>query len=1026
MAEGRLRTTSADRAQLMDRLDRAARDVRAIRDSWRWRIGCFVVNTLARLIRREATATAMEHLESLVSRDQRPSEGAENTAGLVAPDAATDRPDHADPCDEPWRCFRPSSLMAVALPNSEVPKSAGLSIIVLNRDGATLLVNLFRSLERARPPAHWEIVVVDHASRDNSRAVVEEFGSRLPIRLLALTENRSYSESNNSAARQARYEHLLFLNNDIVLTDPSTLLEGLRALREPTVGVVGLRLAYPHRSGAGPDHLQHAGIRFYPDRRVNFYRPRNLQPAALIPPNMDAYQVPAVTAAALFCRRADFLRLGGFHEGYDYGYEDVDLCLAYQKNLDLRCVVLNRIQAIHDESATQKREDDSEVRARRLRNIRTLRQRFGTYVRKQLRLARLHSGSMWFDGPMTAGIVVPDVHISAGDGDWYAGTALATALAEHTSWNVRLIPWRGNDDACFDAAGLDVLITLVDSYDLSRLRNRRPNLLTVAWMTASLDRWTSSPRFDRYDLYFCSSQAGATRVRERRYAAVQVLRFASDLGKFGPETDTDAKDIDCCFLVDRLQSGGAISELPPGSLPPRFILIGHGWDPSRDRQPYWQGCLAEDELPALYRRSQIVVVDAGDPVAPAGTRICDALATGTMVVTNDVVSAREMFGEMLPTYHSANDLQRLLTYYSGHPNERDDQAYRLQQLVLAHHTYQQRALQLTQDIGARVASALRFAIKVPIPKERGAATWGDYHFAAALARELRNAGHVARLDFVPDWYTALAIDDDVVIAIRGLHAYEPQPDHINLMWNISHPDKVSDDEYNQYDHIFVASRPHAERLGPRLNVPVSILLQCTDPNLFYRDPDATVPAHDLLFVGNSRKQYRAIVRDALQADLPLTIYGGRWRGMVPENYIAAEHIPNERLRKYYSRCRVLLNDHWPSMRDAGFISNRLFDAVACGAYIISDSVDGLEETFGDRVLAYDGTARDLAEKYRLAQLASPYDTCRGGDPEFIKANSFAARAKSILDVVDGLDVSRPTAAGRPPQVPSRQQSESGD
>ena len=67
----------------------------------------------------------------------------------------------------------------------------------------------------------------------------------------------------------------------------------------------------------------------------------------------------------------------------------------------------------------------------------------------------------------------------------------------------------------------------------------------------------------------------------------------------------------------------------------------------------------------------------------------------------------------------------------------------------------------------------------------------------------------------------------------GFPHIHPRPDQLNLMWNISHPDKVCDAEYNLYDHVFVASTGYAERLSARLDVPVTPLLQCTDARRFF-------------------------------------------------------------------------------------------------------------------------------------------------------------------------------------------------
>ena len=49
----------------------------------------------------------------------------------------------------------------------------------------------------------------------------------------------------------------------------------------------------------------------------------------------------------------------------------------------------------------------------------------------------------------------------------------------------------------------------------------------------------------------------------------------------------------------------------------------------------------------------------------------------------------------------------------------------------------------------------------------------------------------------------------------------------------------------------------------------------------------------------------------------------------------------------------MLNDHWRDMRDEGFISNRIYDALACGAFVLSDEVPGIGEEFDGAVATYD-------------------------------------------------------------------------
>jgi spore maturation protein CgeB len=224
------------------------------------------------------------------------------------------------------------------------------------------------------------------------------------------------------------------------------------------------------------------------------------------------------------------------------------------------------------------------------------------------------------------------------------------------------------------------------------------------------------------------------------------------------------------------------------------------------------------------------------------------------------------------------------------------------------------------------------------------------------------------------------------------------------MWNISHPDKIEDAEYNEFDHVFVASELHAANLTRRIAKPVSALLQCTDPDIFYPDPNADVPEEEILFVGNSRKQYRDAVRFAVLAELPIGIYGTHWPMFVPPSYIRGEYIENTRLREHYSRCAILLNDHWPSMRKHGFVSNRIFDAAAAGAFVLSDSVEAIEHIFGEDLITY-RTQAEFQEhvKYYLSHAGERRARAERLRSRVLDAHTFAHRAKVVMEKIAELD-----------------------
>ena len=106
-------------------------------------------------------------------------------------------------------------------------------------------------------------------------------------------------------------------------------------------------------------------------------------------------------------------------------------------------------------------------------------------------------------------------------------------------------------------------------------------------------------------------------------------------------------------------------------------------------------------------------------------------------------------------------------------------------------------------------------------------------------------------------------------------------------------------------------------------------------------------------MANSRKVHRRIVDDLAGTTHDLAIYGGDWTpDLVDPRFVKGEGVPNAELARYYSAAAIVLNDHWDDMLAEGFISNRLYDALACGAFVISDPVDGIEAEFDDAVATY--------------------------------------------------------------------------
>src|SRR5690606_13084918 len=200
-----------------------------------------------------------------------------------------------------------------------------VSIIVPTRNAHELVRTCLTSVLRRTDYPDFEILLVDNGSDDPEAVRTFEALARGEPRVRVLRDDREFNFSalNNAAAREARGEFLVLMNNDIEVLSRDWLTEMLGLGAQPGVGAVGARLWYPNRT------LQHGGVFLSPvfvaghaHRRL----PRGLRGydhrAAL-------YQdVSAVTGASLLVAKGTYERFGGLDEtAMKIAFNDIDFCL---------------------------------------------------------------------------------------------------------------------------------------------------------------------------------------------------------------------------------------------------------------------------------------------------------------------------------------------------------------------------------------------------------------------------------------------------------------------------------------------------------------------------------------------------------------------------------------------------------------------------------------------------------------------------------------------------------------------------
>ncbi|MFH0863618.1 MAG: glycosyltransferase family 2 protein [Candidatus Gottesmanbacteria bacterium] len=118
-----------------------------------------------------------------------------------------------------------------------------LSIIIVNFNTKSLLVECLKSLVEATRSINSEIIVVDNGSTDNS--INEIRNSRLTLNNLKIIENNAnlgYAKANNLGIKASSGRYILLLNSDTIVY-PKTLTAMIQFLNmNPQVGVATCRV----------------------------------------------------------------------------------------------------------------------------------------------------------------------------------------------------------------------------------------------------------------------------------------------------------------------------------------------------------------------------------------------------------------------------------------------------------------------------------------------------------------------------------------------------------------------------------------------------------------------------------------------------------------------------------------------------------------------------------------------------------------------------------------------------------------
>jgi GT2 family glycosyltransferase len=217
-----------------------------------------------------------------------------------------------------------------------------VSIIIPNHNRAHLARLSAIAAASSHIKVPFEILCADNGSSADELATLSR--AEAPLRVLELGSNKGFGEACNTAAKEARGEYLLFLNNDAFLR-PGTVDELLDAFAaNPDCGAVGPVMLNID------DSLQEAGCSIQPD---GFPTRHGREDASFDLQSLPRFKtVDYVSGACLMVRRDEFLAMRGFAPKYSPAYyEDTDFCLRLLRR-DKRVYLTSKTTCYHIENAT--------------------------------------------------------------------------------------------------------------------------------------------------------------------------------------------------------------------------------------------------------------------------------------------------------------------------------------------------------------------------------------------------------------------------------------------------------------------------------------------------------------------------------------------------------------------------------------------------------------------------------------------------------------------------------------------------
>lgn len=225
-----------------------------------------------------------------------------------------------------------------------------VSIIIPNKDHVEDLALCIAAIYEKSTYKNYEIIVAENNSTTDIIWEYYELIKKLPnVRVVEWKKEFNYSAINNFAAKEAKGDYFILLNNDVEIRTSDWIQELLMYAQRDDVGAVGAKLYFEDMT------IQHGGVILGMGEHGIAGHSHVGEPAHSVGYMGRMYYVQdlsAVTAACLMVSREKYEKVGGMDENLAIAYNDVDFCISLRKE-NLLNVFTPFVEGIHYESKSR-------------------------------------------------------------------------------------------------------------------------------------------------------------------------------------------------------------------------------------------------------------------------------------------------------------------------------------------------------------------------------------------------------------------------------------------------------------------------------------------------------------------------------------------------------------------------------------------------------------------------------------------------------------------------------------------------